>query len=219
MTIKAVIFDVGGVLAYDIWEHLMFDDGGIVSLYKLNKSLVDEVGSKLWKKFAYQNTSKNNSWQKLEKEYWNTFNEIFQLPLSYNDFSQLTDKFIKPVDGLLNLLERLDTKKIDMAICSNNTEFWFERQRSKLELDRYFEKNKMILSSRIGVSKNSPDFKMFQTAVSALDVEKQDCIFIDDRVENIIQALNFGITSILFPSHSKSGEKYLSKLFEKMGIL
>lgn len=218
MTIKAIIFDVGGVLAYDVWEHLFIELDGIVALYKLNNDMVHKIGAKLWNEFAYQNTDIDNGWQKLEINYWQRFVEESHLELPIDKFIQLTDKFIKPIVGMPKLLERLKAKKIDLAICSNNTEFWFERQRRILGLDNYFETEKIILSSRVGVSKSSANSEMFQAVVAALNTEKQNCVFIDDRDENISKALEYGITGILFPSHSESGAEYLYSLFEKMGI-
>lgn len=215
---RAIIFDIGGVLAYDVWEHLLFDDGGIVSLYGLDKETVNLVGAELWERFAHQISDNNNTWEKLERDYWQLFNDNFRLPLSYNDFARLTDKFIKPVNGMLKILDRLKGQNIELAICSNNTEFWYERQRKKFNFERYFDQNKIILSSRVGASKNDPDFKMFKSALMALGVENNECIFIDDREENISQALRFGITSILFPSHSVIGANYLANLFEKVQI-
>ena len=219
MTIKAIIFDVGGVLAYDVWEHLFFEPDGVVALYKLNADVANKTGTKLWNEFAHQNTDINNGWQKLESDYWQRFIEQLHLETPTEKFIQLTDKFIKPVTGMSKLLESLRAKKIDLAICSNNTEFWFERQRRKLEFDKFFETDKTILSSRVGVSKNSVDFEMFQAVINALNVDKQDCLFIDDKEENILRALRYGIAGILFPSHSEFGAGYLHTLFMKMGIL
>jgi len=219
MTIKAIIFDIGGVLAYDVWEHLFFDPDGIVALYQLNNEMVYKIGAKLWGEFAYQNIGIESSWEKTEENYWQRFIEESHLELPVDIFIQLTDKFIKPVIGMSKLLERLKAKNVDLAICSNNTEFWFERQRRKLGFDEYFKTEKTILSSRVGFSKSSTGFEMFQTVVSALNAEKQNCIFVDDRKENISNALEYGITSIFFPSHSEFGADYLSNLFIKMDIL
>ena len=52
--IKAVIFDIGGVLAHDVWEHLVLDKPeGIASRYGLVETQVEEVRKELWDKFMY----------------------------------------------------------------------------------------------------------------------------------------------------------------------
>ena len=59
--IEAIIFDVGGVLAYDVWEHLLLDKGdprnpgnpaGIAGLYGLREKDAERVGRKLWKVYS-----------------------------------------------------------------------------------------------------------------------------------------------------------------------
>jgi len=217
MTVKAIIFDIGGVLAYDVSEHLLFGDDGITSLYKLDRDVVRKVGAKLWNRFAHTRTTRNNDWQQLERDYWRQLTDELDIRLPVDAFVQLTNKFIRPIKGMSTLLDRLKASEMHLAICSNNTEFWFERQRKKLDFDRYFEADKVILSSRVGVSKNSRDFEMFRAVINALDVAKQDCLFVDDREENILKAIRYGISSILFPSHSKLGAEYLNNLLEKIG--
>ena len=42
--LKAVIFDVGGALLYDIWEHLFLDENhGLISLYGLPRAIYSVV--------------------------------------------------------------------------------------------------------------------------------------------------------------------------------
>jgi HAD superfamily hydrolase (TIGR01509 family) len=217
--IRAVIFDIGGVLAHDVWEHLLLDEkDGIASICNLNVEQVQRVGQNLWKQFAHRAVVKKGGAKELEEEYWKLFIEEFHLSMSVDDFVQLTDKFIQPVYGMSQLLERLYSKGIDLAICSNNTEFWFKRQMDTLDLHRFFRPTRVILSNRIGVSKSSPRFEMFQATINALGMEKNLCVFVDDRKENIQQALRFGLVGILFPSHSKYGAQYLEALLEKMGV-
>lgn len=218
-TTQAVIFDIGGVLAHDVWEHLLLDEErGIAVAYSLDTDQVRSVGQDLWEKFAYRAATDDNGWEDLEVEYWNLFIQRLQLPTSVDEFIQLTDEFIRPVEGMIQLLERLHSRGIDLALCSNNTEFWFQRQKDKLNLDRFVASNRMILSNRIGVPKSSPGFEMFRAVIDALGIEKDLCIFVDDREKNIHQALEFGLSGIIFPSHSSYGALYLGSLLEKAGV-
>lgn len=210
---------MGGVLAHNVWERLLLnEENGLVAICNLNVDQVQQVGQDLWEKFAYRAAVEEDDWKEFEKEYWNHFIERFHLSMSVNDLIQLTDRFIQPVEGMTQLLERLQSKGIDLAICSNNTEFWFKRQMDKLDLHRYFSSSKVILSSRIGVSKSSPSFEMFQAVINALGIDKEHCIFVDDKEENVQQALKYGIAGIIFPSHSKYGALYLNVLLKKMGV-
>jgi FMN phosphatase YigB (HAD superfamily) len=217
--IKAVIFDIGGVLAYDVWEHLFLDkEHGIATRFNLDADQVRKVGKELWERFSCQAAIGEQDWSKLEEEYWNCFIERFHLSIPMSSFIQMTDKFIKPVQEMPQLLEKLRLTEVDLAICSNNTEFWFKRQLDKLGLYKFFPPDKIILSSRIGIQKSSQGFEMFHAIMNALKLDKAHCIFIDDRQENIQQSLTYGLTGIIFPSHATYGARYLEVLLQKMGI-
>lgn len=98
-------------------------------------------------------------------------------------------------------------------------EFWFNRQSQKLGLEKYIPPERIILSCQIGVSKSSPRFEMFEKAVDSLDVDKSECIFIDDRIESISRATEYGLPSIMFPSHVENGFQYLKLLLTAMKVV
>lgn len=217
--IKSIIFDIGGVLAYDVWEHLLLDkETGIAYKHNLDLDKTREIGEKLWEEFAYRST---NDWKKLEEKYWTRFVSETGIEAPIDKFIETTDFFIKPIDknNMFNLLKKLKYKEISLAICSNNNEFWFNRQYDKIKLNYFFSQKNIVLSCRSGASKLSPNFEMFKDVVKILGVQKNECIFIDDRPGPIEKANEYGITSILFPSHSSSGAIYLELLFKEMNIL
>jgi len=219
--IAAVIFDIGGVLARDVWEHLLLDEpGGIASKYSLDKNQVERVGKLLWGAFAYRPETQYNDWRTLERQYWRQFIEFFwgkQPPsnVSIDNFIRMTDDFINLVDTeMIPLLEKLQSKGIDLAICSNNNEFWFRRQMDKLSLHRFFSPSKIILSCRIGVSKSSSRFEMFHAVVDALGVAKSQCAFVDDREGNVEQAKRCGIVGVHF-----TNAQQLTRQLSGLGVL
>jgi HAD superfamily hydrolase (TIGR01509 family) len=215
--IKAVIFDIGGVLAYDVWENLLLDEKvGIAKAYNLDYNQVKQIGQTLWEQFAYITSS---DWKQMEVDYWNKFSQSLGISTTVSEFIDLTDIFIKPIDGMVDLLRKLKSTGVELAICSNNTEFWFHRQAMKLDFYKYFSAEKVLLSCRVGRSKSSHDFEMFYAAVKSLGIDKQECILIDDREDVVLQALKYGLASIIFPSHSPYGARYLTALFERMSLL
>lgn len=218
--IQAVIFDVGGVLLYDVWEHLFLDeDQGLVALYGLPREKLEAVGNELWEEFAYVSASAEQTWQKIEKEYWANFIEkfegefLFRQAPNIQQLIELSKKFIKPVNetDTLSLLGKLEEKKVMLAICSDNNEFWFARQMESSGFDRFFLPKNIILSCKIGVSKLHPSGKMFKEVLNALDLSGSDTFFADDRQKNIDKAKEFGIHSTLFASESHNGMKVLEQ--------
>lgn len=218
--IKALIFDVGGVLTEDVWENmLLHGEEALAPTLGLNLGRVTEVAKSLWTEFAHRSVTDVANWRMLEVEYWTSFTKELSIPQPPQYFIDRTDKFIKPLPGMIDLLAELARRNMSLAICSNNTEFWFARQMDKLNLSRFFEPGNVILSSRIGTSKASPKFEMFEAVVNSLAVDRQDCILIDDRLETVLRSIEFGVTAILFPSNSAGGSAYLKSLFEKLGLL
>ena len=201
---KGIIFDIGGVLAQDVWEHLLPDrPDGIAAHHNLNEDLVKKVGKLLWEAFAYTPETQRNDWRQLEKRYWKCFIEFFwqQSPpakVSVDGFIAMTNNFIQPIQGMVPVLERLQSQGHGLAICSNNNEFWVRRQMDKLRLHRFFSPEKTILSCRIGVAKSSPGFEMFHAAADSLGLAPSQCAFVDDRKGNVDRAKELGMQGLLF---------------------
>jgi len=143
LMIKAVIFDIGGVLACDVWENLFLDkDEGIVAKYGLDYNKVLQVGQKLWDIYSHRSTNDHQGWRELEREYWGQVLKHLNIKAHIDDLIELSDQFIKPAVGMGNILERLYLNNTELAILSNNTEFWFERQMDKLGYRKYIHRKK-----------------------------------------------------------------------------
>jgi FMN phosphatase YigB (HAD superfamily) len=231
--IKAVIFDVGGVLAYDVWEHLLCDPpGDPISLLagcqvddserdKIRRALW-EIGEKLWKNFDRLKGDPHT----LEEDYWQQFKACSDVvpelkSLRPSDPGSVTDAFIRPVNEAetTRLLEWLLSRGICLGICSNNNEFWSRRQMEKLNLYRFFAPEKVILSCHYGFTKS--DYRLFQIAAHSLGFHPRECAFVDDRMGNISRAIDCGMAGLLFPteqfpSKPQRGAQYLLRMLEEI---
>lgn len=196
----AVVFDVGGVLAHNMWEP-MFDD--LAREHALDPGKVAEVGRLLWETFAYVPETPANTWRDMERRYWELFVRMVKVPLTVEALIALTDRYVVPMPGMRPILERLHARGTRMLICSNNNEIWWPRQAKALELDRFFTPQTTILSSRVGAPKESPRLEMFRAAVEAAGVPAGNCFFTDDRQPIVDCARAFGIDAVRFrgPEH------------------
>ena len=196
MATKAVILDVGGVLARDIWEYL-YDD--MAAAQALDREKLHEAGRLLWETFAYVPETPANTWRDMERRYWQLFLLVFRgTGLSVDELIELTDRYVLPIEGMRPILERLHARGTPLVICSNNNEIWWPRQAEKLELARFFPDSMLVLSSRVGAPKDSPRLEMFRAAVAAAGVAPAECFFVDDRQPNIQRARSYGIDARLF---------------------
>jgi len=64
MRTQAVILDVGGVLAHNMWEP-MFDD--LAARYALDREALRQAGLLLWETFAYVPETPANTWRDMAR--------------------------------------------------------------------------------------------------------------------------------------------------------
>ena len=211
MRTRAVILDVGGVLAHDMWEPMFRDLG---ARYRLERRRLTRIGKLLWETFAYVPETPANTWRDMERRYWELFLAITGLPLGVKALIKQTDRYVIPVAGMRPILDELRRRRIPLVICSNNNEIWWPRQAKKLELARFFPDSRLVLSSRVGAPKDSPRLEMFRAAVAAAGVLPAECFFVDDRQPNIERARSYGIDARLF-----EGPQAFAQALRKRGLL
>jgi HAD superfamily hydrolase (TIGR01509 family) len=209
--IKGVIFDMGGVLAHDVWEGLYRE---IARRYRLPADRLLRIGERLWAKYDRR---AGNAGQ-LEREYWSSFRRrVRGLPaaLTVERLMAMSDRYIRPVDerGMGRVLARLKGKGMALAICSNNNEFWFPRQFYWLGLDRFFAREKVVLSCHEGTVKAAGSFGMFRAAARRLALRPGQCLLIDDRAPYIEGAARCGMPATLF-----SGFAALERELRRRGL-
>lgn len=220
--VEGVIFDIGGVLAHDVWENLLparDKRGGIAEKFGLDKEQVHRIGELLWEAFAYRPEAPHSSWCELEHQYWDLFIKFFwgkspPKEASADEFITMTGEFAKPVDpSMHDFLKDLRANGIRLGICSNNNEFWFRRQMDTLNLHQYFNPSTIILSCRVGVSKSSKRYEMFHAAIRALGLPYSKCAYVDDRKPNVQHAIECGMKGFQF----KKGRRFaaLKKFLNK----
>jgi beta-phosphoglucomutase family hydrolase len=107
-------------------------------------------------------------------------------------YRKIYKPFIKPVVGLIQLLQILKQKKIPMAIATSgiqpNIDFMFEN----VPIKEYF--SEVVNSSHI--SKGKPDPEIYLKVASLLKVEPKNCLVFEDAVVGINAAKAAGMKVI-----------------------
>jgi HAD superfamily hydrolase (TIGR01509 family) len=228
---KSVIFDVGGVITYDLWEHVCFNPSNSKELpaslaerFDIPVSELERVGKALWIAYECRALTEGQSPADMEREYWERF--LSEIPalrgkMAVDDLIDMAESFIQPIDskGMTSLLDELKATGIHLAICSDNCEFWFPKQAENLKFYDYFEKENIVLSCDYGVTKKDPNYLMFNKVCASMHLSPDECIFVDDRIHNVVRANERGLTGIYFPSHSKQGFAYLENLLKKIHVI
>jgi HAD superfamily hydrolase (TIGR01509 family) len=194
--VKAVIFDKGNVLTPDIYESFCRDDvHGIRALHpELSSAACLDACNVLWGRFAYSSDRHED-----ERQYWLEF--ICRLAGQFRSqptperLMAMVDHYVYSLPGSIELLEDLRARGVLLALCSNNTKFWSDRQDEKLDLRRFVSGRRTILSCDFGVSK-SASYTLFQASVDSLGLPAAACAFVDDRLSNVEHGRTFGLRSI-----------------------
>ena len=204
--IKAVLFDVGGVLA--LGESSERKRGKFIPsgvhlnmAKKLNISIdqyldsidtayVSAITGKLSKKEVIETLSKNFKIpsKKLKKLYLDSYKKNF-----------------KQNKELFKELFKLKKQGYKIAVLSDK---WFLSKEALMPEKIYKNFDETIVSCDVGVRK--PNQKIYQLAVKKLKVSPKEILFIDNQKWNILPAKKLGMNTILFKSNKQlfSDEKW-----------
>ena len=101
--------------------------------------------------------------------------------------------FVRIDPDMVALIEDLRTRH-RVALLTNALTPFFRQIAAKHDLERLFEI--ILVSSEEGLAK--PDSAFFRLMVEKLGVMEEDCVFIDDNIENIEAARSVGMQALLF---------------------
>jgi epoxide hydrolase-like predicted phosphatase len=215
--IKAIIFDLGGVLmtdvplkeiaedlskrftlpAEEIWAYLYPSEHW--ELLTLGKITEDEYwenflkASKISEKLEVRSEKSEVRSQKLKKELKKKVRSSL-FPLGHST-------------RIINLLRN----RYKLAILSNHSKEWSKYMRQEFDLFKSFDP--IIFSCDVGFRK--PDPRIYEIALERLKCKPEECIFIDDKKRNTNAAEKLGMKGIVFEDPLKL-EKDLSELGAKI---
>jgi HAD superfamily hydrolase (TIGR01509 family) len=223
MPLKAYFTDLGGCLFPDYLDAACQI---LVSKHGVSPDLAENAKQRLWNRHAYQRRANEATDIAVtdadtEAQAWTDFAAHAGIDASAEEIISTTAECARPLDpGYEGLMERLQNHGIILGVISNNTRFFWNRQRAALSLERFVPLHRVVLSCDHGVSKTSPGLDLFKTAVEASGVKASECIFVDDRAHNIECALRAGFAmAILHPKSVPWGSTYITKILNQTGLL
>ncbi|KAA2260103.1 HAD family phosphatase [Solihabitans fulvus] len=125
-------------------------------------------------------------------DYWRAVAAPFGVTVDEGTSSELTDLdvagWLYPEPATLELLADLDEAGVPLALLSN-APVSFGRVAERQPWTKHFRH--LVFSGDLGVAK--PDAEIWATLVERLGARPADCVFLDDRQENIDGALAAGL--------------------------
>ena len=192
--VKAAIFDLDGTLIdnneYHLktWMKYIEKMGRNISEEEYNANINGRTNKDAIKYLYGENLSDEEIVKhSLEKEA--LYREIY-LP------------FIKPVSGLIELLEYLKDKNIPMGIATSgiqpNIDFMFEH----LPIRKYFS----VIVNSAHITKGKPDPEIYFKTASLMNVPAKNCLVFEDAVVGIQSAKAAGMKVIALATTHPKGE-------------
>lgn len=193
--ISAILWDVGGVLLTNGWDQTQRD--AVLLRLGLNQA-----------EFEQRHAEVAEAWERDEigiDEYLR--HTVFFEPRSFTqgEFVEAmrAESRLLP-DGGLEIVRQLSASgEFALATVNNESRAMNEFRLTRFHLIGLFDG--FFSSCYLGLRK--PDRKIYQVALDVLQCDPEECVFIDDRAENVAAAVSLGIQGIRFEGAESLGER------------
>jgi epoxide hydrolase-like predicted phosphatase len=206
MTIKAIVFDLGGVLVeLDISKFFR----EIYAPFPLARPKTPFM-----LKF-FKHSDEYHMGEMDEESFYHLSCDILQIDKNQIPQEKFFKAFNKIISGLnkkmVQLLKNLYQSKLYKLICLSNVNesHWTHLNTINCEFLDYFDE--IILSYIVHLIK--PQRKIFELTIEKAKCEPENIAYIDDGIKNVKAAEELGIISLLFKNYST-----LVRDFKKLGI-
>jgi len=195
---KAFIFDMDGVIIDS--QPIHFEVDAMVL-----KDFGVEIDQKELEQYA--GMANEDIWSSLKEKYHlkQTLPEIIEYLLSKKAQS-FKETNREPIDGVIDLIHKLDEMNIPMALASSSARVLIDTVLEKYKIRDYF--SYIISGDEVRKSKPEPD--IYLTAAQKINVDPKDCVVLEDTKNGVIAAKTAGMKCIGF-RNPNSGAQDLSK--------
>ena len=185
--IKNVIFDVGFVLVDFRWRDLMKDL---------------RIPKEIQEKFA-KNVFGSHWWNELDRGVLDEDEVVNKLREDnsphYEEFDLVwsnRDKIVEPFDYAVSMIENLKAKGLKVYLLSNYPKSLFTMHTECGRFPFIDKVDGKVVSGFVQLVK--PDREIYEYLLNEYDLTAEECVFIDDREENVEAAKEIGINGIWF---------------------
>jgi len=196
--IKAVIFDLGGVI-------VPFDfKRGYAKMEGLCGYAAAEIPARLR---TTDLVTRFESGQVEPEEFVRQLSDILELKATYEEFCELWTSIFLP-DTLVpdSLLERIHARR-RLLLLSNTNDIHFTMVERNYPIMRHFDDH--VLSYRVGALKPSP--LIYKEAIARAGCRPEECFFTDDVAAYVEGAVREGIDAVRFESAAQVERELMNR--------
>ena len=179
---KNIIFDVGDVLLDYRWQQMLMDYGlSEKEAYRVGRELFDDP-ELLWHIFDLGTMSQEEIIQAFEKKHPGDA-EVIRWFISHGEYMHVA----RP--AIWKRVYLLKEAGYHLYILSNYPEILFKKHTQYADFMADMEG--MVVSYMLHIGK--PERAIYQALCDKYDLNKEECLFFDDRAENVQGAIDFGM--------------------------
>ena len=179
---KNIIFDVGDVLLDYRWQQMLMDYGlDEAEAYRVGRELFDDPDG-LWHEYDLGVKSQEEIIQEFEQKHPKDA-EVIRWFISHGEYMHVA----RP--AIWKLVHQLKEAGYHLYILSNYPELLFKKHTQYADFMDDMEG--MVVSYMLHVGK--PERIVYQTLCDRYGLNKEECLFFDDRAENVQGAIDFGM--------------------------
>ena len=179
---KNIIFDVGDVLLDYRWQQMLMDYGlDEAEAYRVGRELFDDPDG-LWHEYDLGVKSQEEIIQEFEQKHPKDA-EVIRWFISHGEYMHVA----RP--AIWKLVHQLKEAGYHLYILSNYPEILFKKHTQYADFMDDMEG--MVVSYMLHVGK--PERIVYQTLCDRYGLNKEECLFFDDRAENVQGAIDFGM--------------------------
>ncbi|MEM5812136.1 MAG: HAD family phosphatase [Candidatus Aenigmatarchaeota archaeon] len=199
--IRAVIFDIGGVVIND--DFLSYA-GRFVKKTGMSKEQIylSVIGSPEWKLYFKGKISEERVWDAIKKKYLQ--------PDVAEEIKRTWWSILVPIEGTIELIRKLKSGYKIYAISNVDRETYKYAAKKFAEIYSLFDG--VILSFEVGMAK--PEQGIYTLALKKFGLKPEECVYIDNQPENLPPAELLGMRAIRF-----RGAERLNVELKKLGLV
>jgi epoxide hydrolase-like predicted phosphatase len=192
--IKTIIFDLGGVILKEPFSSFLNQVSEILGIELTRDGVEGPLENWMRGGINFAEFLKEISWVPVSEEDYNTLSEIWLDRIRLDSELLSMAKSLKS-DYKLAILSNADFDSVEKIEGSGHVDFFHKR----------------FYSCELGMVK--PEKEIYEHVLKELGDKPEDCVFIDDKPENIDGAKKAGMHGIVFESNQQ-----LKKDLKKLGL-
>jgi len=194
--ITTIIFDIGGVFVKGSSENFIKNASKMLGV-NIRK---DDIKKELWDDLMRGKISLQEF-----------MSRAFGIPISDKKMEELIDLWIKnwKLDPEMVVFAKRFKPKYRLVMLSNVNRDGLKRSKNNLHFNFFDYK---FLSFDLGLIK--PEREIYEHVLKEIDARPEECVFIDDKPENVEAARKLGIHGIVFQD-----KEQLKQDLKKIGVI